>query len=1202
MIRSQDLLPALAPLLSHLEDDLRQRAAEDGDVASLLRAEYDAARRAGRTVEAYVAWLDALLDQVAAAWVLGCVFVRFIEDNGLVERPYLSGPGNQRDLALDRHALYFQERPVDSDRNYLLHVFREVGKLPAAAGLFEEAHNPLWQLGPSGDGATKLLDFWQRIDPETGELHHDFTDSDWDTRFLGDLYQDLSEAARKRYALLQTPVFVEAFILDRTLSPAMAEFGFAEVRLIDPACGSGHFLLGAFSRVLEKWLASAPGTNARGLVGKALGQIYGVDVNPFAATIARFRLLVAALKASGVERLADAPAFRINVAVGDALLHSGRRERQHGLFGDDGFSHCYRSEDRGQLRRILGQRYHAVVGNPPYITVKDAALNELYRERYRACHRQYSLAAPFMQAFFDLAQPQENGMPAGFVGMITANSFMKREFGKKLIEEHFPGWDVTHVVDTSGAYIPGHGTPTVILFGRNRRPVSSTVRTVMGIRGEPSTPEDAAKGLVWTAILEQIDRPGSDSEYVSVDDTERERFHQHPWSLRGGGAAGVKAGIENAASMDLEDLVGSIGFGAISGEDNVFLQPSGVLARNRVAHTLPLVPGDVVRDWVESTDLETVWPNKKTGERLEVHDIGHLLLFFWPYRTNLRGRKAFGQPIETRGIPWWAVREVYADRFRTPLSIAFAFVATHNHFVLDRGGKVFKQSAPVIKLPPEATEDDHLGLLGLLNSSTACFWMKQMFHCKGSTVDQHGARQTTVAFEDFYEHDATKLKQFPLPAGRPLSLARRLDRLAQDRAALLPAALVRTTTPTRAGLAAARAEAEAILRTMIALQEELDWTCYRLYGLIAEDLDHDPDGLPPIDLGERAFEIALARELAAGDIQTTWFERHRSTPITEIPGHWPKSYRDLVSRRLDLIARDPAIRLIEQPEYKRRWHVEPWESLEQTALRAWLLDRLERPDRWPTPALTSTAKLADRLQGDADFQQVAALYTKNPSFDLAALVTDLVAADAAPYLAAYRYTASGLRKRAAWESTWDLQRREDAIDALTHLPEHHPEHLTGDAATARKAREIGDIPVPPKYGAEDFQSSGYWRLRGKLDVPKERFILYPGAERAVDPSPVIGWAGWNFLEKAQALAAYYHARTETEGWPADRLTPLLAGLGELVPWLVQWHNELDLDLGVGAGDFFASFVAAEARTLGLTVDQLRAWNPPKRVARGRRRR
>jgi hypothetical protein len=42
--------------------------------------------------------------------------------------------------------------------------------------------------------------------------------------------------------------------------------------------------------------------------------------------------------------------------------------------------------------------------------------------------------------------------------MITANSFMKREFGKKLVETYIPRW--------AGAYFPGHGTPTVILFGR----------------------------------------------------------------------------------------------------------------------------------------------------------------------------------------------------------------------------------------------------------------------------------------------------------------------------------------------------------------------------------------------------------------------------------------------------------------------------------------------------------------------------------------------------------------------------------------------------------------------------------------------------------------------------------------------------------------------------------------------------------------
>ena len=182
----------------------------------------------------------------------------------------------------------------------------------------------------------------------------------------------------------------------------------------------------------------------------------------------------------------------------------------------------YDTEDADELRRILGQRYHAVVGNPPYITPKDAALNQAYRERFGSCHRQYSLAVPFMERFFDLA------IDGGFVGMITANSFMKREFGKKLIEEFIPRWDLTHVVDTSGAYIPGHGTPTVILFGRHRAPVAATVRAVLGIRGEPQTPDDPAKGLVWSAIVAQIDQPGSQSEFVSVADLPRERFQHAP--------------------------------------------------------------------------------------------------------------------------------------------------------------------------------------------------------------------------------------------------------------------------------------------------------------------------------------------------------------------------------------------------------------------------------------------------------------------------------------------------------------------------------------------------------------------------------------------------------------------------------------------------------------------------------------------------
>jgi len=110
-----------------------------------------------------------------------------------------------------------------------------------------------------------------------------------------------------------------------------------------------------------------------------------------------------------------------------------------------------------------------------------------------------------MAQFFALAK---NDDQAGWVGQITSNSFMKREFGSKLIEDYLNGKELCLIADTSGAFIPGHGTPTVIIVGRNRLPVEPVVRAALGVRGEPGRPLDPAKGLVWTAIVEHLDTPG----------------------------------------------------------------------------------------------------------------------------------------------------------------------------------------------------------------------------------------------------------------------------------------------------------------------------------------------------------------------------------------------------------------------------------------------------------------------------------------------------------------------------------------------------------------------------------------------------------------------------------------------------------------------------------------------------------------------
>src|SRR5436853_4682038 len=93
---------------------------------------------------------------------------------------------------------------------------------------------------------------------------------------------------------------------------------------------------------------------------------------------------------------------------------------------------------------------------------------------------------------------------------------------------------------------------------------------------------------------------------------------------------------------------------------------------------------------------------------------------------------------------------------------------------------------------------------------------------------------------------------------------------------------------------------------LVTRQEELDWQCYHLYGLIDEDLTYRQEP-PSIQLGQRAFEIVMARKMAVGELETTWFERHGSTPITEIPAEWPEDYHRLIEQRIELIETNPSI-------------------------------------------------------------------------------------------------------------------------------------------------------------------------------------------------------------------------------------------------------------------------------------------------------
>ena len=168
---------------------------------------------------------------------------------------------------------------------------------------------------------------------------------------------------------------------------------------------------------------------------------------------------------------------------------------------------------------------------------------------------------------------------------------------------------------------------------------------------------------------------------------------------------------------------------------------------------------------------------------------------------------------------------------------------------------------------------------------------------------------------------------------------------------------------------------------------------------------------------------------------------------------------------------------------------------------------------------------------DADFMQVAELYRGRQDFDIGRLVAELVAgreraAAARAAVQAQRPRTSGRRGNGRGSCSG---RKTPSTPARSCRPTD-PNYLTEEQARAEKRSQVGDIPVPPKYTSADFLPGPFWRLRGKLDVPKERWVSFPHCE-GEDGTLVIAWAGLDHLQLARAVSGY--CRVQEKGGSTD---------------------------------------------------------------------
>jgi len=236
---------------------------------------------------------------------------------------------------------------------------------------------------------------------------------------LGHVYEDyLPKQERKELGEYYTPIEVVQFMLDSVdYSP---NEGIGRKKVLDPACGSGTFLTEVTERLIQHFLRKFNKTSvhqldadeARTILERVEENVYGVDINPFAAHISQINLLFRTIdlydKVTEKDPYYTMDGFEIHVA--DTLTPTLREQKsgssdaetmQSGLeqFADyNGRAKAF-IEDRNAVDRIKDDvEFDVVVANPPYVRIQNlSGMKETYSSHYASAIKNFDIYVPFIE-------------------------------------------------------------------------------------------------------------------------------------------------------------------------------------------------------------------------------------------------------------------------------------------------------------------------------------------------------------------------------------------------------------------------------------------------------------------------------------------------------------------------------------------------------------------------------------------------------------------------------------------------------------------------------------------------------------------------------------------------------------------------------------------------------------------------------------
>jgi len=280
---------------------------------------------------------------------------------------------------------------------------------------------------------------------------------------------------RKEHGIYYTPKFVTNYIVKETVGRFLKERSYDEIlniKVLDPACGSGSFLIRAYDELLN-YHAYQRGKPVAELdqwerLPILTGNIFGVDLDMQAIEIARLNLLLRSLA-----RRETLPSLADNIRQGNSLI-SGTEEELKGYFGDNWRDKKPFNWEQDFKDIMANDGFDIVIGNPPYVRIQTLPRDEAdyYREFYQSAFGSFDIYILFLEQTIRLLKP------GGRLGFITSGKFLKADYGKKIQQILRNECTVESIIDLSAQQVFAEATtyPVIMVLkkGTEEKPLRYT--------------------------------------------------------------------------------------------------------------------------------------------------------------------------------------------------------------------------------------------------------------------------------------------------------------------------------------------------------------------------------------------------------------------------------------------------------------------------------------------------------------------------------------------------------------------------------------------------------------------------------------------------------------------------------------------------------------------------------------------------------